>query len=134
MSRSVLLVVGVAAAVLAGAGVAAADPPGLKTLPIGAVAPDVTVCMIPNAKGGPFVLWDNLPAAIRTAAALGFDAVELFPPEPDTLVPQTVKDLLAPHNLAVSAVGSGAGWVRHQMSLTHRDPATGSGRAPSSGG
>jgi sugar phosphate isomerase/epimerase len=88
-----------------------------------AVKVSVTVCLIPNAKGGPFVLWDNLPAAIRTAGALGFDAVELFPPEPDALVPQTVKDLLAPHNLAVSAVGSGAGWVRHHLSLTHGDPA-----------
>src|SRR4029079_11423883 len=82
-----------------------------------------TVCLIPEAKGGPFVLWDDLPAAVQTAASLGFDAVELFPPEPNALVPQAVKDLLAPHKLAVSAVGSGAGWVRHKLSLTHPDPA-----------
>jgi sugar phosphate isomerase/epimerase len=88
-----------------------------------AVKVSVTVCLIPEAKGGPFVLWDDLPAAVRTAADLGFDAVELFPPEPNALVPQTVKDLLAPHKLAVSAVGSGAGWVRHKLSLTHADPA-----------
>jgi sugar phosphate isomerase/epimerase len=88
-----------------------------------AVKVSVTVCLIPEAKGAPFVLWDDLPAAVRTAAALGFDAVELFPPEPNALVAQTVRDLLAPHRLAVSAVGSGAGWVRHKLSLTHADPA-----------
>jgi sugar phosphate isomerase/epimerase len=88
-----------------------------------AVKVSVTVCLIPEAKGGPFVLWDDLPAAVQTAASLGFDAVELFPPEPNALVPQAVKDLLAPHKLAVSAVGSGAGWVRHKLSLTHPDPA-----------
>jgi sugar phosphate isomerase/epimerase len=83
----------------------------------------VTVCLIPEAKGGPFVLWDDLPGSARQAAALGYDAIELFPPEPDALSPQTVKDLLAPHKLKVSAVGSGAGWVRHKLSLTHADPA-----------
>jgi sugar phosphate isomerase/epimerase len=88
-----------------------------------AVKVSVSVCLIPEAKGGPFVLWDDLPAAVRTAAALGFDAIELFPPEPDSLSPQAVKNLLAPHRLAVSAVGSGAGWVRHKLSLTHADPA-----------
>jgi sugar phosphate isomerase/epimerase len=83
----------------------------------------VTICLIPEARGGPFVLWDDLPGSIRQAAELGYDAVELFPPEPDALSPQTVKDLLAPRKLAVSAVGSGAGWVRHKLSLTHPDPA-----------
>lgn len=88
-----------------------------------AVKVSVTVCLIPEARGGPFVLWDDLAASVRTAAALGYDAIELFPPEPDALTPQMVKDLLAPHGLKVSAVGSGAGWVRHKLSLTHPHPA-----------
>jgi sugar phosphate isomerase/epimerase len=83
----------------------------------------VTVCLIPEARGGPFVLWDDLPASIQTAAKLGYDAIELFPPEPDALKPEAVKDLLAPHKLNVSAVGSGAGWVRHKLSLTHANAA-----------
>src|SRR4051812_18235742 len=82
-----------------------------------AVKVSVTVCLIPEARGGPFVLWDDLPASIKTAAALGYDAIELFPPEPDALAPQMVKDRLEPHKLKVSAVGSGAGWVRHKLSL-----------------
>jgi sugar phosphate isomerase/epimerase len=88
-----------------------------------AVKVSVTICLIPEAKGGPFVLWDDLPAAVRLAADLGFDAVELFPPEPDALDPKAVRALLASHNLSVSAVGSGAGWVRHKLSLTHADAA-----------
>src|SRR4249920_3404118 len=88
-----------------------------------AIKVSVTVCLIPEAKGGPFVLWDDLPAAARLASELGFDAIELFPPEPDALNLNEVKALLAKHNLAISAVGSGAGWVRHKLSLTHADPA-----------
>jgi sugar phosphate isomerase/epimerase len=88
-----------------------------------AVKVSVTVCLIPEAKGGPFVLWDDLSAAAKLAATLGYDAVELFPPEPDALDPKAVKALLVPYKLAVSAVGSGAGWVRHKLSLTHADAA-----------
>src|SRR5262245_31664448 len=83
----------------------------------------VTVCLIPEAKGGPFIFWDELPGSIAKAAAFGYDAVELFPPEPDALDPKSVNAMLAPHKLAVSAVGSGAGWVRHKLSLTNPDPA-----------
>ena len=81
-----------------------------------AIKVSVTVCLIPEAKGGPFILWDDLPAAARLASELGFDAVELFPPEPDTLNPDEVKALLAKHKLAVSAVGSGAGHHAHSSS------------------
>ncbi len=87
-----------------------------------AVKVSVTVCLIPEAKGGPFVLWDDLAASLRTAAELPYDAVELFPPEPNALDPKDLAKQLKSHNLAVSAVGSGAGWVRHKLSLTHADP------------
>lgn len=82
----------------------------------------VTVCLIPEAKGGPFILWDDLPASIAKAEALGYDAIELFPPEPDALDP---RDVLAKvgTRLKISAVGSGAGWARHKLSLTHPEPA-----------
>jgi sugar phosphate isomerase/epimerase len=88
-----------------------------------AVKLSVTVCLIPEANGGPFIFWDDLPGSIAKAAALGYDAIELFPPEPNALDPDAVLKLLAPHKLAVSAVGSGAGWVRHKLSLTHPDAA-----------
>ena len=87
-----------------------------------AVKVSVTICLIPEAKGGPFILWDDLPGNVKKAAALGYDAVELFPPEPDALDPGAVRQMLG-NKLAVSAVGSGAGWVRHKLTLTHPDVA-----------
>src|SRR6185436_15711358 len=43
----------------------------------------VTVSLVEEARGGPFVFWFDLPAACAKAQDLGFDAIELFPPGPD---------------------------------------------------
>jgi sugar phosphate isomerase/epimerase len=40
----------------------------------------LTVSLVPEAKGGPFILWDPLPVACRKAKELGYDAIEVFPP------------------------------------------------------
>ena len=40
----------------------------------------VTISLVPEARGGPFVFWDDLAASCVQAAELGFDAVEIFPP------------------------------------------------------
>ena len=42
----------------------------------------VTISLVPEARGGPFVFWDDLAAGCRQAKRLGFDAVEVFPPPP----------------------------------------------------
>ncbi|PYK99342.1 MAG: sugar phosphate isomerase, partial [Verrucomicrobia bacterium] len=39
----------------------------------------VTISLIPEARGAPFVFRDDLAAGCEKAAALGFDAVEVFP-------------------------------------------------------
>jgi sugar phosphate isomerase/epimerase len=80
------------------------------------------VSLVPEARGGPFVFWDDLEAAARTAAALGFDAIELFPPGPDTVDPKELRKLLADTGLSLAAVGTGAGWVKHRLTLTDPDP------------
>lgn len=81
----------------------------------------ITISLVPEARGGPFVFWDDLAAGCARAAALGFDAVEIFPPAADVLDARALKKLLAQHSLKVAAVGTGAGWVKHQLRLTDPD-------------
>lgn len=81
----------------------------------------VTISLVPEARGGPFVFWDDLAEGCRAASELGFDAVEVFPPGPDAISPQELKRLLADHNLSLAAVGTGAGWVKHRLNLTLPD-------------
>lgn len=81
----------------------------------------VTVSLVTEAKGGPFVFWDDLPAACRSAVDLGFDAIELFAPGPDAISQAGLASLLKSHQLYLAAVGTGAGWVRHKLSLTSPD-------------
>jgi sugar phosphate isomerase/epimerase len=83
----------------------------------------VTLSLIPEARGGPFVFWDDLPAAARKAAALGFDAIEIFPPSPDAVAADSLRTLLDQHNLKLAAIGTGGGFVRHGLTLTSPDPA-----------
>jgi sugar phosphate isomerase/epimerase len=81
----------------------------------------ITISQVPEAAAGPFVLRTPLPEAFSTAAAIGFDAVELFLPGPDFVPVDEVKSLAEEHGLAIAAVGTGAGWLKHGLSLT--DPA-----------
>jgi sugar phosphate isomerase/epimerase len=88
----------------------------------------VTICLVPEARHGPFV-WhttaagDGLAAACRTAAELGFDGVEIFPESAAAFPAAEIRRLLAEHGLTVAAVGSGAGWVRQKLHLCHAEAA-----------
>ena len=81
----------------------------------------VTVSLVSESKGGPFVFWDDLPAAARHAAELGFDAIEVFAPGPDSISREELASLLKTLRLSLAAVGTGAGWVKHKLSLTSPD-------------
>ncbi|MCA9177924.1 MAG: sugar phosphate isomerase/epimerase [Planctomycetales bacterium] len=87
----------------------------------------VTVSLVEEARGGPFVLWDDLPAAAARAAELGYDAIEIFAPGPDAVDPVALRGLLDQHGLALAAVGTGAGWVKQRLQLA--DPDAGKRRA-----
>jgi sugar phosphate isomerase/epimerase len=82
----------------------------------------VTISLVPEAKGGPFVFWDGLEKGCEQAAALGFDAVEIFPPAASALDSSQLRRMLARCNLQVAAIGTGGGWVLHQLSLTSHEP------------
>lgn len=83
----------------------------------------ITVSLVPETRGGPFVFSNGLPEAFAQAAALGFDAVEIFPPAADAPELADVPALMARHGLRVAALGTGAGWVTRRLTLTHADAA-----------
>ena len=83
----------------------------------------VTISLVPEAVGGPFVFWHDLPAACASAQKLGFDAIEIFSPSPDYFTQNPVARILGDHNLKLAAVGTGAGWVKHKLALTSPDAA-----------
>jgi sugar phosphate isomerase/epimerase len=83
----------------------------------------ITLAQVPEAKAGPFVFHDPLPDGFAQAAALGFDAVELFLPGPHYVSVDDIKSLQTEHSLAIAAVGTGAGMVQHGLSLTDPDEA-----------
>ena len=78
----------------------------------------VTISLVPEARGGPFVFWDDLGEACRKARALGFDAVEIFPPSASAIDRRFLRSLLDDHGLMLAAVGTGAGWVKGKLNLT----------------
>ena len=82
----------------------------------------ITVSLVEEARGGPFVFWDGLEDACRRASELGFDAIEIFPPSAEAIDAGQLRQLLDSHGLQLAALGTGAGWVRQRMSLTDQRP------------
>ncbi len=84
----------------------------------------VTISLVPEGRGGPFVFWDDLAVGCERAASLGFDAVEVFPRSSKELDVRLLQSLLTQHRLKLAAVGTGAGWVVHKLRLTDPSEAT----------
>ena len=83
----------------------------------------ITISLVPEARGGPFVFWDDLAAGFAAAARHGFDAVEIFPPAANAVPIGQTRALMEKHSLKIAAIGTGAGWVKHKLRLTDPDPA-----------
>src|SRR6266852_2411362 len=81
----------------------------------------ITISLVPQANGGPFVFWGDLAAGCQRAAQLGFHAVEIFAPSADTIDRKALRDLLSQHRLEVAAMGTGGGWLIHKWHLCHAD-------------
>lgn len=82
----------------------------------------ITISLVDEARGGPFVLWDDPAKSCRQAAELGYDAVEIFASGPEAISVATLKQTLDEVGLKLAALGTGAGWVKYGFSLTHPDP------------
>ena len=74
----------------------------------------VTVSLVEEARGGPFVFWHDLPAACQKARDLGFDAVEVFPPAPDAVDPAV---LVVAEELGLREVFRANAWLSQRRPL-----------------
>ena len=83
----------------------------------------ITICLVPEARSGPFVFHSGLELGCEQAARLGFDAVEIFPRAAADVDATQLRQLLDKYGLKVAAFGTGAGWLTQQLSLTATDPA-----------
>ncbi len=81
----------------------------------------ITVCLVPEARSGPFVFHAGLENGCEQASNFGFDAVEVFPRSAAEVDPSQLKGLLERYGLKLAAVGTGAGWLTRQLSLTSTD-------------
>jgi sugar phosphate isomerase/epimerase len=83
----------------------------------------VTICLVPEARSGPFVFHDGLADGCLRAASHGYDGVEILPRSADEVDAAKLRALLAKHGLSVAAFGTGAGWILRKLSLTAVDDA-----------
>ena len=80
----------------------------------------VTISLVPEARGGPFVFWDDLAAGCRKAAAAGIRRGRDLPAGAGGgRRRRTLRRLLDRHRLKLAAVGTGAGWVKHKLHADH---------------
>lgn len=81
----------------------------------------VTISLVEQARGGPFVFWDDLEVGVRSAAELGFDAIEIFAPSAESVDVDSLRKLTQDCNLGIAGFGTGAGWVIHKLTLADED-------------
>ncbi|MCC6287037.1 MAG: sugar phosphate isomerase/epimerase [Chitinophagaceae bacterium] len=81
----------------------------------------VTIALVPEIKKGPWVFWDDIEAGIKKASALGFDAVELFTASGTAFDIAYIEQLTRRYNIAICAMGTGAGKVINGLTLTNPD-------------
>jgi sugar phosphate isomerase/epimerase len=84
--------------------------------------PAVTVSLVPEARGGPFIFWDDLALACKKASSLGYAAIEVFPPTPSAIDSSELLKLLRDHRLSLATLGTGGGWIRQKLTLTSAIP------------
>lgn len=81
----------------------------------------ITIALVPQIKSGPWVFWENIEDSIAKAAALGFDAVELFTASATAVDAALLQQLSESYHIRICAVGTGAGKVVQGLTLTDPD-------------
>ncbi|HUT28957.1 MAG TPA: sugar phosphate isomerase/epimerase family protein [Sedimentisphaerales bacterium] len=81
----------------------------------------VTISLVPELAGGPWVYWDEPQISIVKARNAGFDAVELFSAAADAVDSDKLFGLLDENEIRLAAVGTGAGKVLHGLHLVSPD-------------
>ncbi len=82
----------------------------------------ITLSLLPSSPRMPFVLGPDLAMGVAQAADLGYDAFELFPPTIDAIDTQAITQLCETHQIKISTIGTGGGWVAQKLTLTNADP------------
>jgi len=77
----------------------------------------ITISLVSEAKGGPFVFSGGLVQGCRNAAATGYDGVELFVPSARAVDVRLLRRTLDEYGLELAAVGTGAGFVLQKLHL-----------------
>jgi sugar phosphate isomerase/epimerase len=81
----------------------------------------VTISLVPELPGGPWIYWDELEISVPKARDAGFDAVELFTASADAVDSDMLFRLLDENEIRLAAVGTGAGKVLHGLHLVSPD-------------
>ena len=81
----------------------------------------ITINLVPEVQGGPYVFDGDLAAACQSAAKFEFDAIEILPAAGDAVPTSRVWKVLNEHDLKLAAVNTDAGWLVHRRTLTSAD-------------
>ena len=77
----------------------------------------VTISLVPKSKNGPFIFWDDMAKSCSNAASIGFDGVEIFTPNAESINRNALELILRENNLKLAAIGTGAGYLLKKLSL-----------------
>ena len=75
----------------------------------------VTISLVPEARGGPFVFWDDLPPAAARRKRTGLRRRRGVSRRTGRGRPGRARRCSSDNGLTLAAVGTGAGWVRHRL-------------------
>jgi sugar phosphate isomerase/epimerase len=81
----------------------------------------VTICLVPEARSGPYVFHGGLEENLARATQHGFDGVVLFPQSAESIDVAELQRHLSRHRLSVAAIGTGAGRLLRNLTLTAED-------------